>query len=38
VSVIAMTVTSSLGRRKLLAQINSFIAVFILAGQLTITV
>ncbi|BBG98122.1 TLC ATP/ADP transporter [Prunus dulcis] len=37
VSVIAMTVTSSLGRRKLLAQINSFIAVFILAGQLTIT-
>ncbi|KAM1445614.1 hypothetical protein ACFX2I_041620 [Malus domestica] len=37
VSVIAMTVTTSLGRRKLLAQINSFIAVFILAGQLTIT-
>ncbi|BFG22964.1 hypothetical protein CerSpe_092370 [Prunus speciosa] len=37
VSVIAMTVTSSLGRRKLLAQINSFIALFILAGQLTIT-
>ncbi|XP_024177972.1 uncharacterized protein LOC112183751 isoform X3 [Rosa chinensis] len=37
VSVIAMTVTSSLGRRKLLAQINSFIAIFILAGQLTIT-
>ncbi|XP_008234084.1 PREDICTED: uncharacterized protein LOC103333067 [Prunus mume] len=37
VSVIAMTVTSSIGRRKLLAQINSFIAVFILAGQLTIT-
>ncbi|XP_020412639.1 uncharacterized protein LOC18785348 isoform X2 [Prunus persica] len=37
VNVIAMTVTSSLGRRKLLAQINSFIAVFILAGQLTIT-
>ncbi|XP_068330832.1 uncharacterized protein [Pyrus communis] len=37
VSVIAMTVTTSLGRRKLLAQINSFIAVFILVGQLTIT-
>nr|XP_011469976.1 PREDICTED: uncharacterized protein LOC101300571 isoform X2 [Fragaria vesca subsp. vesca] len=37
VSVIAMTVTSSLGRRKLLAEINSFIAIFILAGQLTIT-
>ncbi|KAJ8771013.1 hypothetical protein K2173_023338 [Erythroxylum novogranatense] len=37
VTVIAMTVTSSLGRRKLFAQINSFIAVFILAGQLTLT-
>ncbi|KAF9661304.1 hypothetical protein SADUNF_Sadunf19G0054200 [Salix dunnii] len=37
VTVIAMTVSSSLGRRKLFAQINSFIAVFILAGQLTIT-
>ncbi|KAL9382146.1 hypothetical protein Peur_025181 [Populus x canadensis] len=32
-----MTVSSSLGRRKLFAQINSFIAVFILAGQLTLT-
>ncbi|KAK3230039.1 hypothetical protein Dsin_001920 [Dipteronia sinensis] len=37
VTVIAMTVTSSVGRRKLFAQINSFIAVFILAGQLTLT-
>jgi len=33
-----MTVSSSLGRRKLFAQINSFTAVFILAGQLTLTV
>lgn len=38
VTVIAMTVSSSLGRRRLLAEINSFIAVFILAGQLTLTV
>ncbi|XP_024631151.1 uncharacterized protein [Medicago truncatula] len=37
VSVIASTVTSSLGRRKLFAEINSFIAVFILIGQLTLT-
>lgn len=37
VTVIAMTVTSSLGRRRLFAEINSFIAVFILAGQLTLT-
>ncbi|OAY38316.1 uncharacterized protein LOC110624680 isoform X1 [Manihot esculenta] len=37
VTVIAITVTSSLGRRRLFAQINSFIAVFILAGQLTLT-
>ncbi|XP_052305344.1 uncharacterized protein LOC7469841 isoform X4 [Populus trichocarpa] len=37
VTVIAMTVSSSLGRRKLFAQINSFTAVFILAGQLTLT-
>ncbi|XP_024026026.1 uncharacterized protein LOC21394490 isoform X2 [Morus notabilis] len=36
-SVIATTVSSSLGRRKLFAEINSFIALFILAGQLTIT-
>ncbi|KAH9767362.1 hypothetical protein KPL71_011253 [Citrus sinensis] len=37
VTVIAMTVSSSLGRRRLLAEINSFIAVFILAGQLSLT-
>lgn len=37
VTVIAMTVVSPVGRRKLFAQINSFIAVFILAGQLTLT-
>ncbi|XP_041001055.1 uncharacterized protein LOC121246827 isoform X3 [Juglans microcarpa x Juglans regia] len=37
VSVIAVTVTSSIGRRRLFAQINSFIAIFILAGQLTLT-
>lgn len=37
VGIIAITVTSSLGRRKLFALINSFIAVFILAGQLTVT-
>ncbi|XP_019438742.1 PREDICTED: uncharacterized protein LOC109344409 [Lupinus angustifolius] len=37
VSVIATTVTSSLGRRKLFAQINSFIAIFILVGQLSLT-
>ncbi|KAL5537351.1 hypothetical protein UlMin_045879 [Ulmus minor] len=37
VTVIATTVSSSLERRRLFAQINSFIAVFILAGQLTVT-
>lgn len=37
VTVIASTVASPVGRRKLFAQINSFIAVFILAGQLTLT-
>ncbi|KAK4277743.1 hypothetical protein QN277_015693 [Acacia crassicarpa] len=37
VTVIAATVTSSIGRRRLFAQINSFIAVFILVGQLTLT-
>ncbi|CAL5343735.1 unnamed protein product [Camellia sinensis] len=37
VTVIAMTVASPIGRRKLFAQINSFIAIFILAGQLTLT-
>ncbi|GAV92974.1 TLC domain-containing protein, partial [Cephalotus follicularis] len=36
VTVIAMTVTSSVGRRRLFAQINSFIALFILSGQLTL--
>uniref|UniRef100_A0A2P2KN06 Uncharacterized protein LOC105649197 isoform X3 n=1 Tax=Rhizophora mucronata TaxID=61149 RepID=A0A2P2KN06_RHIMU len=38
VAVIAMTVSSSVGRRRLFAEINSFIAIFILAGQLTLTV
>lgn len=38
VTVIASAVTSPIGRRKLFAQINSFIAVFILAGQLSLTV
>ncbi|XP_010423482.1 PREDICTED: uncharacterized protein LOC104708584 isoform X1 [Camelina sativa] len=37
VNIIAATITSSLGRRKLFAQINSFVAVFILIGQLTLT-
>ncbi|KAL8050071.1 hypothetical protein ABFS82_06G058600 [Erythranthe guttata] len=37
VTVIASTVTSPVGRRRLFAQINSFIAVFILGGQLTLT-
>lgn len=37
VTVIATTVASPTGRRQLFAQINSFIAVFILAGQLTLT-
>ncbi|KAL5709870.1 hypothetical protein ACHQM5_020503 [Ranunculus cassubicifolius] len=37
VTVIALTVASPLDRRRLFAQINSFIAVFILAGQLTMT-
>ncbi|XP_021904044.1 uncharacterized protein LOC110819229 [Carica papaya] len=37
VNVIAGIVASSIGRRRLFAQINSFIAVFILAGQLTLT-
>ncbi|OMO88621.1 ADP/ATP carrier protein [Corchorus capsularis] len=37
VNVIAMTVSSAVGRRRLFAQINSFIAVFILTGQLTLT-
>ncbi|XP_044507360.1 uncharacterized protein LOC123226878 isoform X5 [Mangifera indica] len=38
VTVIAMTVASSVGRRRLFAQINSFTAIFILTGQLTLTV
>ncbi|KFK24952.1 hypothetical protein AALP_AA8G047200 [Arabis alpina] len=37
VNIIATTIKSSIGRRKLFAQINSFIAVFILIGQLTLT-
>ncbi|XP_044507359.1 uncharacterized protein LOC123226878 isoform X4 [Mangifera indica] len=37
VTVIAMTVASSVGRRRLFAQINSFTAIFILTGQLTLT-
>ncbi|KAK4761717.1 hypothetical protein SAY87_029601 [Trapa incisa] len=37
VTVIANAVTSSTDQRRLFAQINSFIAVFILAGQLTLT-
>ncbi|GFQ04399.1 hypothetical protein PHJA_002583800 [Phtheirospermum japonicum] len=37
VTVIASTVKSPVGRRRLFAQINSFIAVFILGGQLTLT-
>ncbi|XP_024991108.1 uncharacterized protein LOC112525281 isoform X3 [Cynara cardunculus var. scolymus] len=37
VTIIASAVTSPTGRRQSFAQINSFIAVFILAGQLTVT-
>ncbi|ESQ40446.1 hypothetical protein EUTSA_v10013352mg [Eutrema salsugineum] len=37
VNIIAMTIKTSIGRRKLFAQINSFVAVFILIGQLTLT-
>ncbi|KAI4372898.1 hypothetical protein MLD38_011079 [Melastoma candidum] len=37
VTVIAMAVTSSVDRRKLFAEINSFIAIFILTGQVTLT-
>ncbi|RID42811.1 hypothetical protein BRARA_J02670 [Brassica rapa] len=37
VNVIATTIKSSIGRRRLFAQINSFVAVFILIGQLTLT-
>ncbi|KAJ3680931.1 hypothetical protein LUZ60_015420 [Juncus effusus] len=37
VTIIAMTVSSPLNRRRSFALINSFIAVFILIGQLTLT-
>ncbi|CAI9091849.1 OLC1v1026949C1 [Oldenlandia corymbosa var. corymbosa] len=37
VTVIATSVTNPVQRRRLFAQINSFIAVFILGGQLTVT-
>ncbi|KAI0501866.1 hypothetical protein KFK09_016811 [Dendrobium nobile] len=37
VTIIAMTVTSPVARRRLFALINSFIAVFIFAGQLILT-
>ncbi|GAB2288221.1 hypothetical protein Dimus_022562 [Dionaea muscipula] len=37
VTVIAMTTSSAVGRQKLFALINSFIAVFIFAGQITLT-
>ncbi|XP_027158904.1 uncharacterized protein LOC113760500 isoform X2 [Coffea eugenioides] len=37
VTVIATSFTSPVDRRRLFAQINSFIAVFILAGQLSLT-
>ncbi|RAL52304.1 hypothetical protein DM860_016153 [Cuscuta australis] len=37
VTVIAKTVTNPVGRRKVFAEINSLIAVFILVGQLTLT-
>ncbi|WOL18008.1 hypothetical protein Cni_G26801 [Canna indica] len=37
VTIIAITAVSPIARRKLFALINSFIAVFILAGQLTLT-
>lgn len=37
VTIIAQTVTSPAARRRMFALINSFIAVFIFAGQLTLT-
>uniref|UniRef100_A0A1D1YY02 ADP,ATP carrier protein n=1 Tax=Anthurium amnicola TaxID=1678845 RepID=A0A1D1YY02_9ARAE len=37
VTIIASTVASSLERRRLFAEINSLIAIFILIGQLTLT-
>ncbi|KMZ67585.1 Major facilitator transporter [Zostera marina] len=36
-NIVALTITTPLGRRRMLAEINSFIAIFILAGQLTLT-
>lgn len=37
VSIIASTTSSAAGRRKLFAEINSFIALFIFSGQITLT-
>ncbi|KAL8162656.1 hypothetical protein V2J09_014145 [Rumex salicifolius] len=37
VTIISMTTSSAVGRRKLFGQINSFIAIFIFAGQMTLT-
>ncbi|XP_048495237.1 uncharacterized protein LOC104908464 isoform X2 [Beta vulgaris subsp. vulgaris] len=37
VSIIALTTSSAAGRRKLFAEINSFIALFIFSGQITLT-
>ncbi|XP_021847059.1 uncharacterized protein [Spinacia oleracea] len=37
VSIIALTTSSAAGRRKMFAEINSFIALFILTGQITLT-
>jgi len=38
VTIVATTISSPTARRRTFALINSFIAVFILAGQLTLTV
>ncbi|KAK9742266.1 hypothetical protein RND81_03G160000 [Saponaria officinalis] len=37
VSIIATTTSSAAGRRKMFAEINSFIALFIFSGQITLT-
>ncbi|KAL9230250.1 hypothetical protein vseg_005627 [Gypsophila vaccaria] len=37
VSIIATTTSSASGRRKMFAEINSFIALFIFSGQITLT-
>lgn len=37
VSIIALTTSSAAGRRKMFAEINSFIALFIFSGQITLT-